>query len=101
MPEPTSEDFTRRELIQSVLGFSGAWWATAVLQAAGPAKPNLIQEENCTPGSLDWQLTRVRLDKTTGFRSPWIEGYCSHQSVQAGDTLQLMISTTPVARFKI
>src|SRR5207253_2317944 len=35
------------------------------------------------------------------FRSPWIEGYCSHQSVQVGDTLKIMVSTTPAARFHI
>src|SRR5262245_13197219 len=66
--------------------------------------PNLIQQENRKPGSLDWQLTRVkidRLEKSTGFRSSLIEGYCSHQSVQAGDTMQIMVSTTPAARFKI
>src|SRR5262245_27019353 len=65
--------------------------------------PNLIQQENRKPGSLDWQLTRVkidRLEKSTGFRSSLIEGYCSHQSVQAGDTLHIMVSTTPPARFK-
>jgi hypothetical protein len=43
----------------------------------------------------------VRLDKVGGFRSPWIEGYCSHQSVQAGDTLEIMVSTSPAARFHI
>src|SRR5262245_28337930 len=65
---------------------------------------NLIQQENRKPGSLDWQLTRVkidRLEKAAGFRSSLIEGYCSHQSVQAGDTLQIMVSTTPPARFQI
>src|ERR1043166_3969455 len=35
------------------------------------------------------------------FRTSLIEGYCSHQSVQAGDTLQIMVSTQPAAKFKI
>ncbi len=65
------------------------------------AQPNLITEENRKPGSLDWQLTRVRLDKMSSFRSRWIEGYCSHQSVQAGDELRIMVSTAPAARFQI
>lgn len=64
------------------------------------AQSNPIVEENRKPGSTDWQLTRVRLDKSK-YRSPWIEGYCSHQSVQAGDTLNVMVSTNPVAKFKI
>jgi len=61
---------------------------------------NPIQQENRKPGATDWQLTRVRVDKS-GYRAPLIEGFCSHQSVQAGDTLKIMVSTTPAARFKI
>lgn len=62
---------------------------------------NLIQTENLKPGSLDWQLTRVRLDKGDGFRSPAIEGYASRQSVKAGESIDLFVSTAPAARFKI
>jgi hypothetical protein len=65
------------------------------------AKLNRIQEENRKPGSLDWQLTRVRLDKSDQVRASLIEGYCSRQSVQAGDKLQIMVSTAPAAKFKI
>ncbi|MHC4398859.1 MAG: N,N-dimethylformamidase beta subunit family domain-containing protein [Planctomycetota bacterium] len=61
----------------------------------------LIQRENARPGATDWQLTRVRLDKTDGFRSPWIEGYCSKQSVKAGEAIEIMVSTDPPQRFKI
>jgi hypothetical protein len=60
----------------------------------------LIQRENRKPGALDWQLTRVRLDKSR-FRSPLIEGYCSHQSIEAGETMRIMASTNPPARFQI
>src|SRR5690349_19790149 len=56
-------------------------------------RPSLVKTENERSGALDWQLTRVRLDKTTGFRSPWIEGYCSRQSVEAGETIDIMVST--------
>lgn len=62
---------------------------------------NLIERENQHPGALDWQLTRVRLDKNDGFRSPLIEGFCSRQSVKAGEVLDIFVSTRPVARFKI
>jgi len=65
-------------------------------------KRNVIQIENAKPGSNDWQLTRVKLDKgMASFRTSLIEGYCSHQSVQAGDTLKIMVSTAPAAKFKI
>ena len=66
-----------------------------------PRRMNRIVEENQKPGATDWQLTRVRLDKTGGFRSPWIEGYCSRQSVAAGDTIDIMVSTDPPRPFKI
>ena len=64
-------------------------------------RPNLIREINARPGSTDWQLTRVRLDKNLGFRSPAIEGYCSRQSVAAGETLDIFVSTDPPTPFNI
>jgi hypothetical protein len=60
-----------------------------------------VSVENRKPGTTDWQLTRLRLDKAGGFRSPWIEGYCSHQSIEAGQTLEIKISTNTAARFQI
>ncbi len=63
--------------------------------------PALIQRENARPGAADWQLTRVRLDKMDGYRSPWIEGYCSKQSVKAGEPIDIMVSTDPPQSFKI
>jgi hypothetical protein len=62
---------------------------------------NLIQQENAKPGSTDWQLTRMRLDSSAGFRASIIEGYCSRQSVKAGETLDFFVSTQPAAQFKI
>jgi len=62
---------------------------------------NPIQIENRKPGAADWQLTRVRLDSREGMRSPFIEGYCSRQSVLAGEPLDIMVSTDPPVQFKI
>ena len=59
-----------------------------------PQAKGLIADENRKTGATDWQLTRVRADKD-GFRSPWVEGYCSRQSVLAGETLDIMVSTDP------
>ncbi|HQU47207.1 MAG TPA: hypothetical protein PK867_30660, partial [Pirellulales bacterium] len=70
----------------------------ASLRAAD--NPNPVVQENKQPGSGDWQLTRVRAD-AGGFRSTWIEGYCSKQSVRAGDTLDVMVSTSPAQEFEI
>ncbi|MCA9226996.1 MAG: hypothetical protein KDA47_15345 [Planctomycetales bacterium] len=68
-------------------------------QAARGVNP--IQRENALAGSTDWQLTRARLDRVQGFRSPWIEGYCSRQSVKAGERLEIMVSTNPPRPFTI
>ncbi|WP_390622664.1 N,N-dimethylformamidase beta subunit family domain-containing protein [Tautonia rosea] len=63
-------------------------------------RSSIIRQENAKPGATDWQLTRVRPDGG-GFRSPWIEGYCSKQSVKAGESIDLMISTDPPRPFTV
>lgn len=68
--------------------------------SAAERSPNPIELENRQPGSHDWQLTRVRADGG-GYRSPWIEGYCSRQSVGAGESIDIMVSTDPPRSFRI
>ena len=72
----------------------------ACLASLDAAQSSLIRDENQKPGALDWQLTRVRTDKNN-YRSPWIEGYCSKQSVLAGESIDIMVSTDPPVKFKI
>ena len=85
----------RRTVIQAAL-------STPLLALQQPAADSgLIQRENRKPGAQDWQLTRVRLDKRNGFRAPDIEGYCSHQSIEAGGTLRVMVSARPAFRFTL
>ena len=79
-------DPTRRTLVKGVMALPLAHLAASARTA--PRAPHLISLENAKPGTLDWQLTNVLLDKSGGFRSPIIEGYCSHQSIEAGQTLQ-------------
>jgi hypothetical protein len=78
----------------------GAQSASADPGSSLARAPDLIREENAKPGSTDWQLTRARPD-AAGFRSPWIEGYCSKQSVRAGETIDIMVSTDPPRSFAI
>jgi hypothetical protein len=61
---------------------------------------SLIRHENERPGTRDWQLTRVRVNKGE-YRTSLIEGYCSHQSILAGQTLNIFVSTEPARRFTI
>ena len=35
--------------------------------------------------------------RRSGYRSPWIEGYCSKQSVAAGESIDIMVSDRPAA----
>ena len=57
--------------------------------------------ENRKPDATDWHLTRPRLVEPGGFRSPWIERDCSHRSLEAGETLEINVSTKPAATFRI
>jgi len=90
-------DFFRR-LVAG--GVGATLLSNAETNAAGESAGNRIVEENRKPGALDWQLTRVRVD-ASGYRSPWIEGYCSRQSVSAGESIDIMVSTDPACAFEI
>ncbi len=96
----------RRHLLKGTAATSLAWMAgaSAIANRAeghdAERDATLIQRENQHAGSTDWQLTRVRVDQST-FRSPWIEGYCSKQSVAAGESIDIMVSTDPVQDFTI
>jgi hypothetical protein len=61
---------------------------------------NPVVLENQLPGSSDWQLTRVRVDGSR-YRSPWIEGYCSKQSVRVGETIDIKVSTSPARSYRL
>src|SRR5262249_22763026 len=87
------------EMIRIVSALIVVASCTATAHAADA--PNIIQRENAQAGARDWQLTRLRLDSISGFRSPFIEGYCSKQSVKAGETIDIMVSTNPPGRFQI
>jgi hypothetical protein len=107
MADHPNSRIDRRRFIQR----TGASLATALAapklhaesdsQAAASRQPSLIRQENQREGARDWQLTRIHIDSKSGYRSPRIEGYCSRQSVQAGDRLDIMVSTRPAARFQV
>ena len=94
VPDPNRRDFLKSA---AAAGFIAALPSPAKSET----KRAIIADENRHPGARDWQLTRVRLDKAAGFRAPAIEGYCSRQSVKAGESLDIMVSTDPASRFTI
>src|SRR5512133_2715132 len=91
------------------LGTAATAALTASLAGAGTARAasrsdTILGRENAREGARDWQLTRVRVDPVKGgapneaYRSSVIEGYCSRQSVAAGETIEFMVSTNPPSR---
>jgi len=93
---------SRRQFIKDAAVIPAAVAAGAgSASAAESDKPNLIAAENARPGSTDWQLTRVRLDSRGGFRAADIEGYCSAQSVAAGEVLDFFVSAKLEGEFTL
>jgi hypothetical protein len=94
----------RRDLLKTatVAGLIPALdsWAGAFDQP-GSARRDLIRTENEKAGTTDWLLQKTRVDPKTKYRCPWIEAYCSHTSIRAGDTLSIMVSTNPPSPFII
>jgi len=74
--------------------------------AIAPAQPrNPVVDENKKVGTTDWLL--FNYDKVAPGRDDvWkrekgIEGYCSHTSIRAGETLKVFVSSEPAKPFKI
>src|SRR5262245_10238541 len=108
MPEKCPKT-NRRQLLKGALAAGTlAGISPEALAADGPApeakatrSPDLIRSENGKPGTKDWLLTKTGVDPHTKHRCPWIEGYCSHTSIRAGERLSIMVSTNPVSAFTI
>jgi len=102
-----NSQWTRRDVLQGTAAAafgSIAGGAEPVLAAAtseeSPRSPNRIQRENEKPGTRDWQLNRVRITHGA-YRTALIEGYCSRQSVAAGESIDIFVSTSPARKFTI
>lgn len=93
----SAKNINRREAIKKTATLS---LGSSLISSATLTGSDLIREENKKEGSNDWQLTRVRADQH-GHRMPWIEGYCSRQSVKAGETIDIMVSTNPSSQFEL
>jgi hypothetical protein len=80
-----------------------ACWASG---AHGQTPSPRVVAENARPGTTDWLLTQVepvavnvRDDRYQRQRS--IEGYVSHASIRAGETLKGFVSTNPAAPYRV
>ena len=96
-----SDRITRRELLRGAAA-AGLLAAGALPVAAdGERARNVITQENERAGTREWMLTQSRIEPTSRYRSPWIEGYCSQRVVQAGDRIAFHVSTRPASRFTL
>jgi hypothetical protein len=103
----------RRDLLKgaAVVGLGVATGTYGASKKSGEpsksSKSDLIQRENAKPGTRDWLLTNPRTlpgkinNILRNGRCPWIEGYCSANSLRAGEKLQIMVSTNPASVFKL
>jgi hypothetical protein len=90
----------RRDLLRSAAAAGLASVLDPEAKAASAGR-DLIREENERKGTRDWLLKNTRVNPKTRYRCPWIEGYCSHTSVRAGQTLSIMVSTNPPSPFVV
>ena len=73
-------------------------------------KDNPVVEENSKPGTVEWQLQYTRFDDpitlasyplNRQLRSAAVEGYTSKNSVLPGESIDIMVSMNPAAKFTI
>ena len=107
MDSSRSSEINRREVLKGTAAASLAAMATSVGSASASVdtthhqeQRSLIRQENEKSGTTDWQLTRVRINQGK-FRTSLIEGYCSAQSLGAGETLRIFVSTEPARDFTL
>ncbi|MGK0185464.1 MAG: hypothetical protein ACI9R3_001242 [Verrucomicrobiales bacterium] len=93
---------TRRENLKHLSGLGVTALAGGILlpeHSIADDPSGKIATENAKPGTRDWMLTKPKVDASN--RCPWVEGYCSHNSIRAGETLTLHVSTNPAAAFSV
>jgi hypothetical protein len=101
-PSDRQASLNRRDLLRAAAA-AGVASSLGSLSAGAEdtSKPprDLIRAENEKAGTTSWLLEKTRIDPKTKYRCPWIEGYCSHTSIRAGETLSVMVSTNPASSF--
>jgi hypothetical protein len=68
---------------------------------ASPGALFAVAGENRKAGTDDWQLTYPWPNEKGGLRSSLIEGYCRRQSIQAGESIEVCVSTRPARQFTL
>lgn len=103
-PSDARPSLNRRDLLRNALAAglaSSLGTHSAGSEDASQRQRDLIRAENEKTGTSGWLLEKTRVDPKTKYRCPWIEGYCSHTSIRAGQTLSIMVSTNPPSSFVV
>jgi len=93
--------WNRRQFTKTGIAGSVALAEGGLGLARGAEGRERILAENQRPGTTDWMLEKPQIDPDTKYRCPWVEGFCSHTSIRAGETLKLFVSTDPAAAFTL
>jgi hypothetical protein len=91
----------RRQALAGLAGLGAGAVLTGCASLRRVDGDNPVVRENRLPGTRDWLLSSTRVDPATKYRCPWIEGYCSHTSIRAGETLSIFVSTNPASAFTL
>ena len=99
--DDTNANFSRRQMFRHVAaaGLAATSAPTGLLAAVGSS--NAVVVENNHPGTRDWMLRQIRVDPKSRYRCPWIEGFCSHRTARAGETITFYVSTNPASPFTL
>ncbi|HEY5744923.1 MAG TPA: N,N-dimethylformamidase beta subunit family domain-containing protein [Chryseolinea sp.] len=90
--------------ILTLAGF--LFFALLSAPVAAQHKSDVIVAENAKPGTTDWIITKVFRHPDEPYDKGWhrrkeIEGYVSHTSIRAGETLKVFVSTEPADKFTL
>lgn len=101
---PSTRPGSRRDFLRELGRVTAVATAAPYLNAAAAAGDNPILRENKLAGTTDWLLQKLEPAHGNNEDDPWqrrkaIEGFCSHASIRAGETLRVYVSTDPVSRY--
>ena len=99
--DPPEPGLTRRQVLRSLAAAGMATVRPPASALGAELASNRVIQENQRPGTRDWMLRQTRIDPGSRYRSPWIEGYCSHRSLRAGETITFHVSTDPPSPFTL
>jgi hypothetical protein len=88
----------RRDFVKTPFALS-PFLATPQPLAQGAKLPTPTRAQPA--GTTNWQLTNIKANAGKDNRSAVIEGYCRQQSLEAGQKLDICVSTNPPRRFTI